>query len=390
MADKKIIKIGERIKKYIEDMQEPNKKYTIKDFKEEVKAETESELDVTDKAIYKWITGEAVPKTENLVVLSKFFKITIDELLKGEIKSKGSYKNTTIQTKLANLSDVAENMLFKICKIGNGKTNFPIHFKVLHSEDEIIILDNVILSRDEVIKRYVIRRTEKFKKERALDFIRDNLICSNFNNISNEAIEKLSEEMRKYLDVGFVESDGKTSGIYYRTGMKETYPATEKNYNELLNLPIIDDNGNEVNLEHISLENGLDDTYKIRKWQSAWNVEVFNEALSNGNAIDNFVTYSRCKLLPYETELLQQSVDDQFKNIKERLFKELLDDEIITITDNYFSLFTQTEKTSYNSDYLSYCIQIRLNLSQEDICEILTLQYKNSLRSNWGEEYEQY
>ena len=38
-------------------------------------------LNYSDKAVSKWERGEAYPDTENLIIISEMFSITIDELL---------------------------------------------------------------------------------------------------------------------------------------------------------------------------------------------------------------------------------------------------------------------------------------------------------------------
>lgn len=41
-------------------------------------------INVTRAAVGKWEAGNGRPNTDNLVVLSRFFDVTIDELLKGD------------------------------------------------------------------------------------------------------------------------------------------------------------------------------------------------------------------------------------------------------------------------------------------------------------------
>lgn len=47
-------------------------------------SELADRLDLTNKAISKWETGEAFPETAQLVPLSNIFGVTVDELLRGE------------------------------------------------------------------------------------------------------------------------------------------------------------------------------------------------------------------------------------------------------------------------------------------------------------------
>ena len=41
-------------------------------------------LNYSDKAVSKWERAEAYPDTENLIVISEMFSVTIDDLLKSE------------------------------------------------------------------------------------------------------------------------------------------------------------------------------------------------------------------------------------------------------------------------------------------------------------------
>ena len=52
-------------------------------------AELADKLGVTNKAVSKWETGEAMPETAQLVPLSQIFGVTVDELLKGERNKNG-------------------------------------------------------------------------------------------------------------------------------------------------------------------------------------------------------------------------------------------------------------------------------------------------------------
>ncbi len=58
--------------------------YQLRKEKGLTQAELADKLDITNKAVSKWETGESYPETAQLLPLSKIFNITIDELLKGE------------------------------------------------------------------------------------------------------------------------------------------------------------------------------------------------------------------------------------------------------------------------------------------------------------------
>lgn len=52
-------------------------------------AELAEALGVTNKAVSKWETGEAMPETGQLVPISEIFGVTVDELLKGRREERG-------------------------------------------------------------------------------------------------------------------------------------------------------------------------------------------------------------------------------------------------------------------------------------------------------------
>lgn len=58
--------------------------YTLRKEKGMTQAELASALNVTNKAVSKWETGEAMPETSLLLPIAKIFNVTVDELLKGE------------------------------------------------------------------------------------------------------------------------------------------------------------------------------------------------------------------------------------------------------------------------------------------------------------------
>lgn len=47
-------------------------------------AEVVEHMNVTDAAVYQWETGVSKPRTDKLIKLAKFYKCTVDELLKDD------------------------------------------------------------------------------------------------------------------------------------------------------------------------------------------------------------------------------------------------------------------------------------------------------------------
>ncbi|MDE6585049.1 MAG: helix-turn-helix domain-containing protein [Clostridia bacterium] len=58
--------------------------YTLRKEKGMTQAELAEALGVTNKAVSKWETGEAMPETGLLLPISEIFGVSVDELLKGE------------------------------------------------------------------------------------------------------------------------------------------------------------------------------------------------------------------------------------------------------------------------------------------------------------------
>ncbi len=58
--------------------------YTLRKEKGMTQAELARELGVTNKAVSKWETGEAMPETSLLLSISRIFGVTVDELLAGK------------------------------------------------------------------------------------------------------------------------------------------------------------------------------------------------------------------------------------------------------------------------------------------------------------------
>ncbi len=58
--------------------------YTLRKEKGMTQAELANSLNVTNKAVSKWETGEAMPETALLLPIAQIFGVTVDELLKGE------------------------------------------------------------------------------------------------------------------------------------------------------------------------------------------------------------------------------------------------------------------------------------------------------------------
>ncbi len=68
--------------------------YSLRKEKGWTQSELADKLDLTNKAVSKWETGDSFPETSLLVPLASLFNVSVDELLRGERKSEG--ENTPI------------------------------------------------------------------------------------------------------------------------------------------------------------------------------------------------------------------------------------------------------------------------------------------------------
>ena len=69
--------------------------YTLRREKGLTQAQLAAMLGVTNKAVSKWETGEAMPETSQLVPLARIFGVTVDELLEGRRKDKQDKEDVT-------------------------------------------------------------------------------------------------------------------------------------------------------------------------------------------------------------------------------------------------------------------------------------------------------
>ena len=58
--------------------------YELRKEKRMTQAELADKLGVSNKAVSKWETGDAMPETGLLLPISRIFNVTVDELLNGK------------------------------------------------------------------------------------------------------------------------------------------------------------------------------------------------------------------------------------------------------------------------------------------------------------------
>ena len=95
--------------------------YELRKEKGWTQAELGEKLNLTDKAISRWETGESIPETQQLVPLSNLFDITIDELLKGERRPIFQEQISNTVSINQNIQDKKSNLLSKFHSLLHNK-----------------------------------------------------------------------------------------------------------------------------------------------------------------------------------------------------------------------------------------------------------------------------
>lgn len=74
------------------------------------------QLNVSRQTISKWELDETTPEMEKLILLSEFFNVSIDELIKGKIPQP-KVKNDTIEIEYTKTKKTERNIIFFLLKI---------------------------------------------------------------------------------------------------------------------------------------------------------------------------------------------------------------------------------------------------------------------------------
>ena len=95
--------------------------YQLRKEKGLTQQELAEKLGVSNKAVSKWETGEAMPETSQLLPLSKIFEVSVDELLNGERENKKTDKSLDEEKdKFDNSTEI------KISKEGEKEESFNL------------------------------------------------------------------------------------------------------------------------------------------------------------------------------------------------------------------------------------------------------------------------
>lgn len=104
----KTTKLGETIKNFLN-----SQNMTVRTFTDKLCVALNSPNALTERSVTKWKNGESYPTIEKLIVISNVTGISIDELLKEEIKN---FSEKFPPKKTDDLSEAAQETLFHLCK----------------------------------------------------------------------------------------------------------------------------------------------------------------------------------------------------------------------------------------------------------------------------------
>jgi transcriptional regulator with XRE-family HTH domain len=368
--NKSQITLGENISKYLDAKHLSKNEFAEQICDQKIKMGLDDDKDsISEKTVYKWENNEAFPTTKNTLAISKLLGLSLDELFLSSFQNiEELYQKTNYKSRLKGLSDKSKSLLLTLCKNYLNKSN-NIYFKVFTHGNAILIDSSKVYTREEIISNYVINRTAKLRLERSKDFIQ-------FFRLSTmqttEEFNQAAQCLCKYMSIGIIENatEDIKEPVYFDAYKQIEYTAT--NQNDICNLITLIEEGNTVIEKKKS-----DNAYIVKEGQSAWNIEYFHEI----NSFNNYLGTTGIDFeTPYDQELAQQSVDEQIEQISSTIFKELINNELIEIKNSSFSVFVESAQlTNKNNDYYSYQFSYSLKMTNEEICDFVTAEYKKEV-----------
>lgn len=87
-----------------------------------------TQLNITDRAVSKWETGKSLPDASIMLDLCQILKITVNDLLSGEVITMDNYKEKTdaILIKMVREQEEKDKMLFKAGMFGGTLSTIPL------------------------------------------------------------------------------------------------------------------------------------------------------------------------------------------------------------------------------------------------------------------------
>lgn len=367
--------LSDKIKQYVDKVKQNNKNVksdqaAIEELIEIMGEYIEEYKELNPRTVRKWMDGDAYPDVEKLIVLSKIFGCTVDELLKDKEKEirlnnflPEWYEKLTDKPKkfvfdllecyrtgelskrfspflLQTLWEEGSDELVEYFKYASRGNLVSVFFEIVEVENNFVILDKYYL-RNEMIKKEIENDKLVRQKDLLTEFFDD---TNRFKNI-------VPEEIFKVIDIGYDEGGGYA---YY--------------YGEL-----IEDEDGEPKRRTVKNER-----------TGAWN-EVGYEVIDDEEF--TFLNHYKTKLSNEEFSNLKKS----FARQKKKLLKYFLGDflgEFVKPMREYFSYVGFGGYNEYNDKDTReigkyyYTVDFLLLIDEKDIEKILMADYQGKLQDN--------
>ncbi|MBD5632101.1 MAG: hypothetical protein HDP34_02585 [Clostridia bacterium] len=376
--------LGKNIQKYLEDIKAKNPKIKndakARAYLNDKLSEILKSSGVSDRAIMKWISGEAYPEMDKLLALSYILNTSVDELLKDKeldfcltnnlpkwyfhlsenskqilikmlsVFNEGQYSKTRLR-ELQNLElkkllvenqDVNKEENLNIFKTLYGGPIFNTYFSCEIQDDDINFYSDVY-GFDDMVKKECEKHKTEHQKELMTAFLHKNK-----NTLS---AEHLAEELQKVADIGYRECLHEVGG----------YPVY---YGEENVLKWDDGESEDINLEE-------------EQETECWNeIPYFVETHAN------FLDVEFKNRLNYKQfENLKQRIFGKIEELREKHFHELEELNILSVVFCYEWTCIQFYDKEYNTGDYYLNFRCRLHITENEIRQILTYIFMENLET---------
>ncbi len=345
-----------------------------KELDKKLPAKDGKEHRVSERAIKKWVDGDAYPDTENLIALSEIFHCTVDDLLKDKketIRFNDSlpewYENLSEQSKKIVLATLEPYRTGNICfsaqdKLENSAldyfleyskddisnaTNtlvFPhifnsLFFELLKEDNEIKIVDfDKYYTHDQIIKKEKNTHQKKYQQELLQLII-------NHENFSDKLID--AQRILRLIEIGYIELP---SRLGYADFIDKTY----------IFQPLITGDS--------PVEMRPEDHLTTCANECGFTVET--------ESIDSFLqTFN-----PHYTNSIKKDINKWQSRIEQEYFHELINCNKIKLSYTFAYIDFHTEKFNHSKPYFE--TRLQLLIDEREAKNILINEYKNEINTN--------
>ena len=153
---------------------------------------------VSRQAVTKWETGESEPSIERLIMLSKVFQVTIDELITG--KSFETVEDKGIENKCINFKEV-KYCISNLSSVGIPNIDF-YRTETLSTAGLLLefLKNQYIDSNGNVYERYLIENTTREEREKDVQMINKFVPIQKYVDGKCEIVEALDEASDEIFD----------------------------------------------------------------------------------------------------------------------------------------------------------------------------------------------